>query len=96
LCSDRAIGVVQGAMYALSKIVFWPDGAQAALDVTTVDHVVKFLESPDAEVREWTCYTFGHLSIHRSTAVAVLAIQPCLKLVDLLWQVSSFVLLCYS
>jgi hypothetical protein len=83
-------------MYVLSKIAVRPDGAQAALDATTVDHVIQFFESPDTEVRKWTCHTVGHLSIHPSTAIAVLAIKPCPKLVDLLRQVLSFVLLCCS
>jgi HEAT repeat protein len=77
-------------MYALSKIVFWPDGAQATMEVTAVDHVIQFLKSPDAEVRKWTCYTVGDLSLHQPTAIAILAIKACSKLVDLLRQVSTF------
>ena len=77
-------------MYALTKIAVWPNGAQAILAATTLVHITKFLESPDAKVREWTCDTVGKLSRHQSTAVAVLAVKPCPKLVDLLRRVSTF------
>jgi hypothetical protein len=84
LSSDGDFIVVQSAMYALYKLALWPDGAQAILDATPLEHVTQLLESPDAEVRKWTCNTVGSLCIHQSTAIAVLAIQPCPKLVDLL------------
>ncbi|KAJ7731499.1 hypothetical protein B0H16DRAFT_1469059 [Mycena metata] len=80
-------GSLASAIYALSKIAGWPDGAQAALDAGTLDHVTQFLGSPHANVRKWTCNTVGNLSAQRSTIVAVLAIKPCPKLVDLLRKV---------
>ena len=72
MSSDGDIAVVQAAVCALSKIAVWPDGAQAILDATTLDHIMQFLESADAEVRKWTSLTMGNLTIHLPMAVAVL------------------------
>jgi hypothetical protein len=90
LSSDGDFIVVQSAMYALYKLALWPDGAQAILDATTLDRITQFLESPNANVRCWTCHTVGGLAIHQSTAVALLAVKPSPKLVDLLRRVSTF------
>jgi hypothetical protein len=72
-------------MYALSRIVFWPNGAQAALEAKTLDHVVEQLQSPQSGVRKWTCWTVGNFAKHKSTAVAVLGLKHCPQLVGLLW-----------
>jgi hypothetical protein len=72
LSSDGDITVVEAAMYALSKITVWPDGAQAVLDATTLEHITQFLESPDAKVRKLTSRTMDNLSLHLPVAVAVL------------------------
>jgi hypothetical protein len=72
LSSDGDIAVVWSVMYALSKIAVWPNGAEAILDATTLDHIKQFLESPDTNVRKWTSCTMDNLSLHLSLAVAFL------------------------
>jgi hypothetical protein len=71
-------------MYALSQIVLWPDGAQAALEAKTLDHVAELLQSPQSEVWQKTCWTVGNVAMHESTAMAVLGLKPCPQLVGLL------------
>jgi hypothetical protein len=71
-------------MYALSQIALWPDGAQAALEAKTLDHVTKLLLSPQSDVQRQTCWTVGRFTRHESTAVAVLGLKPCPQLVGLL------------
>jgi hypothetical protein len=71
-------------MYALSWIVFWPDGAQAALEAKTLDHVAKLLQSPQSGVQQQTCWMVGNFARYESTAVAVLGLKPCPQLVGLL------------
>jgi hypothetical protein len=72
-------------MYALSLIGLWPDGAQAALEAKTLDHVVELLQSPESGVRKWMCWTVGRFAMHEFTAVAVQGLKLCPQLVDLLW-----------
>ena len=62
-------------MQALSEIAFWPDGAQAALEAKTLDHVVELLQSPQSGVRQWMCWMVGNFAGHESTAVAVLGLN---------------------
>ncbi|KAJ7850574.1 armadillo-type protein [Mycena leptocephala] len=84
LLCDQPVEVVEGAMFALSQIVFWPDGAQVALEAKTLDHVAELLQSPESEVRRQTCWTVGRFALHESTAMAVLGLKPCPQLVGLL------------
>jgi hypothetical protein len=69
-------------MYALSQISSWPDGAQAALEAKTLDHVAELLQSPQSGVRGQTCWMVGSLARHESTAI--LGLKPCPQLVGLL------------
>jgi hypothetical protein len=71
-------------MYALSEISSWPDGAQAALEAKTLNHVTELLESPQSGVQQGTCWMVGRFADHKSTAVAVLGLKPCPQLVGLL------------
>ncbi|KAJ7826829.1 armadillo-type protein [Mycena leptocephala] len=84
LLHDQPVEVIEAAMYALYEISFWPDGAQAALEAKTLNHVVELLESPQSGVRKWMCWTVGRFAKHESTAVAVLGLKPCPQLVGLL------------
>ncbi|KAJ7826840.1 armadillo-type protein [Mycena leptocephala] len=84
LLHDQPVEVIKAAMYALYEISSWPDGAQAALEAKTLDHVAELLESPQSGVRKWTCWTVGRFARHESTAVAVLGLKPCPQLVGLL------------
>jgi hypothetical protein len=71
-------------MYALSWIAIWPDGALAALEAKTLDHIAELLQSPQSGVQQWTCWMVGRFAKHKSTAVAVLGLKPCPQLVGLL------------
>jgi hypothetical protein len=71
-------------MSALYKISSWPDGAQAALEAKTLDHVAELHQSPQSGVRRSTCWMVGSFAKHKSTTVAVLGLKPCPQLVGLL------------
>ncbi|KAJ7744881.1 hypothetical protein B0H16DRAFT_1463023 [Mycena metata] len=42
------------------------------------------LDSTDVAIRNWTCWILAALSCHSSTRGAVIAIQPCARLITLL------------
>ncbi|KAJ7257953.1 armadillo-type protein [Mycena haematopus] len=75
--------VVLGAMFALSQIAQWIDGAEAVVDAKTLDYVLELLKSPDAGIRKWTCVLVGELAGHESTAPVILRLKPCVRLVSL-------------
>ncbi|KAJ7478414.1 armadillo-type protein [Mycena latifolia] len=76
--------VVEHATKALYYIARSPGGAEAAVDANVLDFVVELLESPNTEVRRWTCELLGELSNQKSTAASVLAATPCAQLVSTL------------
>jgi hypothetical protein len=82
--SSKNSGVIFGATYALAQIASWSDGAQVIVDSQALEHVSVLLESPSPDVREWTCKLVGNLAGHKSTAPAVLELNPCERLVSLL------------
>jgi hypothetical protein len=84
LNSDENSLVIMRAMYALSQIARWSDGAEAVVDAMVLDHVSVLLESARSEVREWTCELVGRLTSHNCTAGAVLELKPHKRLVSLL------------
>ncbi|KAF7350485.1 hypothetical protein MVEN_01354100 [Mycena venus] len=84
LLLDGETGVVAWAVFTLSQIARWLDGAQAIVDAKALDHVVELLESSSPNIREETCELVGRLAIHGPTASAVLELQLCLRLVPLL------------
>ncbi|KAJ7803038.1 armadillo-type protein [Mycena leptocephala] len=65
------------AIYALSRIIEWPEGAQAAVDANALQLVPELLDSSDALTRELASKMLGKLALHRSTAPAVLGLKPC-------------------
>ncbi|KAJ7850581.1 armadillo-type protein, partial [Mycena leptocephala] len=75
LLHDQPVEVVEVAIFALSRVAFWPDGAQAALEAKTLDHVAELLQSPQSGVRKWTCWMVGNFARHESTAMAVLGLK---------------------
>ncbi|KAJ7926258.1 armadillo-type protein [Mycena leptocephala] len=79
---DEAIN--DRAIYALSELSKWPDGARAAVDAKVLEYTQELLDSPDPHLRRWTCQMLGHLARHKSTAVAVLVSEPSVRLVSLL------------
>ncbi|KAJ7086516.1 hypothetical protein C8R44DRAFT_821013, partial [Mycena epipterygia] len=60
------------------------EDAHAIVNSSALDQVTVLLESPSSRIREEACWLVGNLSAQESTAVAVLALKPCLRLVALL------------
>ncbi|KAJ7057361.1 armadillo-type protein [Mycena amicta] len=81
---DQPIEVIEAAMYALSQIVHWQEGAKVASAAKALDHVMELLQNPASGVRRWTCWTVGKIAMDDSTSMAVLELNPCPKLVSLL------------
>ncbi|KAJ7051423.1 armadillo-type protein [Mycena amicta] len=84
LLRDQPIQVIEAAMYALTQLVFWQEGAKSAGAAKALDHVMELLQAPASEVRKWTCWTVGNIAAHNSTSMAVLEVNPCPQLVSLL------------
>ncbi|KAJ7697814.1 armadillo-type protein [Mycena rosella] len=84
ILSATNLQVLESALYALSCITQWWDGAQAAVTAKTVDYLEDLLVSPRTQIRRHACVTLERLASHKSTMVAIRRINPCLKLVPLL------------
>ncbi|KAK7031357.1 armadillo-type protein [Favolaschia claudopus] len=76
--------VVALAMYALSAIARYEDGAEAIVEAKALDHALELLTSSDALTQGWTCELLASLAGQESTALAVLAISPWGPLMALL------------
>ncbi|KAJ7205243.1 armadillo-type protein [Mycena pura] len=82
--SDGDPKVRRSAMFALSGISQWPEGAEAVVDAKAHEHAMALFKSPDAGIRASTCYMLGNLASHERTWAAALSINPCFQLVPLL------------
>ncbi|KAJ7355635.1 armadillo-type protein [Mycena albidolilacea] len=76
--------LVWWVMYALSQIARWVDGAKDVVDAKALDHILRLLESPNPEIRERASKLVGWVASHKSTAPAVLKLNPSVQLVSLL------------
>ncbi|KAJ7880387.1 armadillo-type protein [Mycena olivaceomarginata] len=76
--------VVYQATYTLSQIAQWVDGAKGVVDAKALDHVLRLLESPNPDTREWASNLVGWVASHESTAPAVVKLNPSVQLVSLL------------
>ncbi|KAJ7479227.1 armadillo-type protein [Mycena latifolia] len=81
LLRDTDIGCLKSAIYALSGMTNWPNGAQAAVDANILDYLKELLESSDDGVRKFTCWLLGDLARRKST---VLGVTLCMRLVAFL------------
>ncbi|KAJ7246619.1 armadillo-type protein [Mycena rebaudengoi] len=84
LLHDKEPNVVELAMFALSQISFWWDGAEALLDARVLDRFKELIRSPNPTVRSRMCRILANLSRHASTAVEVLGWDPSMDLVPLI------------
>ncbi|KAF7350423.1 hypothetical protein MVEN_01347300 [Mycena venus] len=80
---DEDVLVIAMAMYALSQIARWSDGAEAVIDAMVLDHVLILLEVPRSEVQTWTCELVGRLTSHNCTVAAILELKPHKQLASL-------------
>ncbi|KAJ6566555.1 armadillo-type protein [Mycena capillaripes] len=71
LLSDDSMQVRSGAMYALSRISYWPDGAQHVLNTRAVEYADDMLASVDSALQINTCRLLENLAMHEATAWAV-------------------------
>lgn len=78
------------ALYTLCRIARWPECVQVIVDAGILYYLPKLLESPQAQVRHWTCRILGHIALHNSLVVAILRLKPCAQLVSMLRQVAGF------
>ncbi|KAJ7477386.1 armadillo-type protein [Mycena latifolia] len=67
----------------LVAIATWPDGAEAAVAAHVLDHVVKWCAS-DFWMRRSACRLMENLARHKSTAGAVMDLEPCERLVTII------------
>lgn len=84
--SDEDAEVVYRAIDALSQISLSSDGTQAVVNANVLEHLPELLESPSAKARKRTCVLMEKLAFHPGSIPAILAANPCGKLVSLLRQ----------
>ncbi|KAJ7877483.1 armadillo-type protein, partial [Mycena leptocephala] len=80
----KETSMTASAIYALSSIARWLDGAQAVVTAGTLVTTYELIESPNSQVRRSMCELLGNLAHHRSTAVAVMGVNPSATLVSFL------------
>ncbi|KAJ7034828.1 armadillo-type protein [Mycena alexandri] len=86
LLSDDNVGVVQSASDALSQISRELDSASTIAEAGAPATVERshLRQSQYKKIRGYACWTLGWVVSHPSTRQAVVAIQPCARLVALL------------
>ncbi|KAJ7270393.1 armadillo-type protein [Mycena rebaudengoi] len=84
LSCDDSPAVAESAVYALSRIAYWPDGGDAVVQAGALQLLENLVPSSNAGVRQWTCAMLENLTSHQSTSAALLEINPCERLVKLL------------
>ncbi|KAF8196693.1 armadillo-type protein [Mycena galopus ATCC 62051] len=88
---DEDSKVVLTATFALYQIAQWEDGAKAIVDAKALDHILTLLESPIRDVVRQACELIGTLACHNSTALVILELKPCARLVSLLQDEKSMI-----
>ncbi|KAJ7799397.1 armadillo-type protein [Mycena olivaceomarginata] len=81
---DDAPAVAGQALYALSKIAYWADGATAVIQAGAVYVLDELVESAIPGVHRWLAAMLAALVYHSSSTAAVLVANPCPSLVALL------------
>ncbi|KAJ7850012.1 armadillo-type protein [Mycena olivaceomarginata] len=84
LLDDNNSGVICVATNTLSQITQWVDGVKGVVDAKALDHVLRLLESPNLDTREWACVLTRNVALHKSTAPAILNLNPSVQFVSLL------------
>ncbi|KAJ7485358.1 armadillo-type protein [Mycena latifolia] len=77
---EYRLSVVQ-ALYWICKL---PEGRQTAVNANVAVCLPRLLGSLDVEVQKQTCWIVAELADDQATAIAVLAGEPCVRLVSLL------------
>ncbi|KAF8196795.1 armadillo-type protein [Mycena galopus ATCC 62051] len=77
-------------LYVLYEIAWRVNGAQAIVNAKPTDYMLKLLQSPSLEVREWSSKLIRRLAGHNSIAPAVLKL--CARIVSLLGHEDSCVI----
>ncbi|KAJ7450961.1 armadillo-type protein [Mycena galericulata] len=81
---ENNIDIVEYAVDTLSHISIDLVDARAVINAGALDFVTKLLKSPRAVVRISMCSLLANLGSYESTAVAVVCVGACIKLVALL------------
>lgn len=63
------------------------EDALAVLHSPVVNQLADLLQSPDSQIRRWTCRILGNLIGQESIASTILELKPCVQLVHLLRRV---------
>ncbi|KAF7369639.1 hypothetical protein MVEN_00294900 [Mycena venus] len=82
LSRDEGPAVAGNAVYALSKIAFWPDGAAAVVDAGALRLLDELMQFTIPAVRRWTRVLLGNLAGHESFCDALLDTNPCGRLLE--------------
>ncbi|KAF8196753.1 armadillo-type protein [Mycena galopus ATCC 62051] len=91
LLSDKNVNIVRAAAFALAQIAQWPDGAKAMVDAEALDRIPILLESPHPYTPGWACAIVAGFATHESTVLDILELDPCARLVSLLYSEDSAV-----
>ncbi|KAJ7142059.1 armadillo-type protein [Mycena crocata] len=91
LLREHNMSVIKNSISVLAKIAREPDGAKAVVDAKVLDIVPELLETPNDQVRQFTCNMLGRLVKHKSTLEAVLSANLCIRLIAVLYHDDLFI-----
>lgn len=77
--------LVEGIVYALSKIALWDRGARTLVHAEIMELLDTLLDYPATEVQDSACMLLGNFADHYFTEGVILAENPCEHLVSLVW-----------
>jgi hypothetical protein len=82
--SNDETSVIESALYTLSTVARWPEGAQGIVDAGALDLFEELFESSRTGIREWTCELLRKLAHHESASICILRFNPCGRVVSVL------------
>ncbi|KAJ7628268.1 armadillo-type protein [Mycena polygramma] len=88
---DGNVELRRSAIYLLSKMSRWTDGALAVLETSALEHVPLLLTSHDTATRRWTCEMLGHLVLHYSPSLTQDHAPICTQIVQCLRDEDKYV-----
>ncbi|KAK7031352.1 armadillo-type protein [Favolaschia claudopus] len=83
LLYDQDVSVVGRAVYALSRMAKWEQGARAIVDTDALGRILELFKFSSLNQR-WICELVARIASHASTSSDILKLEPCISLVSLL------------
>ncbi|KAK7030564.1 armadillo-type protein, partial [Favolaschia claudopus] len=84
LLQEKDPEVVEGAVYALSRIALWPNGAKAVVDAEALGYISILFDLKELRVLKWCCECMGRIAHAGIIEPGVSEMRACRAMVRLL------------